>query len=306
VKLVGTVLLVCVALHAPAEEFVLKRPREFYKIVPSGAKIKQLATGFKFTEGPQWIPEGNGHLLFSDIPADRLIKWTARGGAVTFRRPSRNANGNTLDRQNRLVTCEHGARRVSITDAKGNVRMLVGSYDGKKFNSPNDAVAKMDGTIWFTDPDYGLKGRPKEQPGNFVYRHDPKSGLTTLVAREFDKPNGLCFSADEKLLYVADSGKPKHIRVFAVKANGTLDAGRVFCVIDKGGPDGIRCDKKGRVWSTAGDGVHIFSVDGGLVGKILVPETPANLCFGGETMQTLFITARTSLYSIRLKAEGIR
>jgi len=293
-------------LHAPAADFVLKRPREFYKVVPPGAKIKRLATGFKFTEGPQWMPEGNGHLIFSDIPADRLIKWTARGGAITFRRPSRNANGNTLDRQGRLVTCEHDARRVSITDAKSNVRTLVNSFEGNKFNSPNDAVAKTDGTIWFTDPDYGLKGRPKEQPGNYVYRHDPKTSQTTLVAREFDKPNGLCFSPDEKLLYVADSGKPRHIRVFVVKAGGILDAGRVFCVIDKGGPDGIRCDIKGRVWSSAGDGVHIFSVDGGLVGKILVPEAPANLCFGGETMQTLFITARTSLYSIRVKAEGIR
>lgn len=292
--------------HAPAVDFVLKRPREFYKIVPAGAKIKRLATGFKFTEGPQWMPQGNGHLIFSDIPADRLIKWTARGGAITFRRPSRNANGNTLDRQGRLVTCEHDARRVSITDAKRNVRVLVDSFEGKKLNSPNDVVAKTDGSIWFTDPDYGLKGRPKEQAGNFVYRHDPKTGLTTLVAREFDKPNGLSFSPDEKLLYVADSGKPKHIRVFVVKGDGTLDAGRVFCVIDKGIPDGIRCDKKGRVWSSAGDGVHIFSVDGGLVGKILVPEVPANLCFGSETMQTLFITARTSLYSIRVKAEGVR
>ena len=176
-RLIGSFLLACVVHHAPAGDFILKRPREFYKAVPPGAKIQRLATGFKFTEGPQWMPEGNGHLIFSDIPADRLIKWTSRGGAVTFRRPSRNANGNTLDRQNRLVTCEHGARRVSIANAKGNVRTLVDSFDGKKLNSPNDAVAKTDGTIWFTDPDYGLKGRAKEQLGNFVYRHDPKTSL---------------------------------------------------------------------------------------------------------------------------------
>ena len=305
-KLIGPILIAWVLGDVSAADFVLKRPREFYKAVPLGAKIKRLATGFKFTEGPQWVPAGNGHLVFSDIPADRLIKWTASDGAVSFRRPSRNANGNTLDRRGHLVTCEHGARRVSITDVEGKVRTLVDSFGGKKLNSPNDVVVSMDGNIWFTDPDYGLKDRTKEQSGNFVFRHGSKSGQTAIVARGFDKPNGLCFSPAEKLLYVADSGKSRHIRVFKVQVDGTLDAGRVFCAIDKGAPDGIRCDKKGRVWSSAGDGVHIFSIDGGLVGKILVPEAPANLCFGGETMQTLFITARTSLYSIRVRAQGIR
>jgi len=157
---------------------------------------------------------------------------------------------------------------------------------------------KSDGTVWFTDPDYGLGQNPKEQPGNYVYRYDPKGKKATAVLKDFDKPNGIVFSPDEKKLYVADSGKPKHIRVFTVKSDGTLDEGKVFCTFDKGGPDGIRCDKDGRIWSSAGDGVHIFSEDGSLIGKILVPEAPANLCFGGSEGKTLFMTARKSLYSI--------
>ena len=168
------------------------------------------------------------------------------------------------------------------------MRTLVDRFDGKKFNSPNDAVVKSDGTIWFTDPPYGLpKGETKEQDGNYVFRFDPKTKTTTLAAKDFDMPNGLCFSPDEKKLYVADSGKPRHIRVFDVQPDGTLTGGAVFCQIDKGVPDGIRCDAQGRIFSSAGDGVHIFSPDGKLIGKILVPETPANLCFGGTDGKTL-------------------
>ena len=170
---------------------------------------------------------------------------------------------------------------------------------------------KSDGTIWFTDPEYGLKTNPetkrkegKEQPGNFVYRHDPRTGRTTAVARDFDQPNGLAFSPDERRLYVADSGKPRHIRAFDVAADGTLAGGQVFCAIDKGGPDGIRVDATGRVWSSTGDGVQVFGTDGRRVGRILLPEAAANLCFGGEDGRTLFMTARTSLYSVRTAVGG--
>jgi gluconolactonase len=228
-----------------------------------------------------------------------LKRWSEAGGLTTFRKPSQNVNGNTIDWQGRLVSAEHSGRRVSVAEKDGPVKTIVSSYDGKKFNSPNDVVVKSDGTIWFTDPPYGLpKGEAKEQEGNYVFRFDPKTGKTTVVIKDSNMPNGLVFSPDEKKLYVADSGEPKHIRVFEVKSDGTLDSGKVFCKIDKGGPDGIRCDADGRVWSSAGDGVHIFAPDGSLIGKILTPETPANLCFGGPDGKTLFITAQKSLYSI--------
>ncbi|HTD85435.1 MAG TPA: SMP-30/gluconolactonase/LRE family protein, partial [Candidatus Binatia bacterium] len=227
-----------------------------------------------------------------------LKKWTKAGGVTTFRKPSNNANGNTLDVQGKLTTVEHSGRRVCVTERDGTVRTLVDTFEGKKFNSPNDVVVKSDGTYWFTDPDYGLGKNPKEQPGNYVYRFDPRSKSIAAVVKDFDKPNGLCFSPDEKKLYIADSGKPRHIRVFDVQSGGTLDGGKVFCAIDKGGPDGIRCDNSGRIWSSAGDGAHVFAPDGKLLGKILVPESPANLCFGGGDGKTLYITARKSLYAI--------
>jgi gluconolactonase len=176
--------------------------------------------------------------------------------------------------------------------------MLVDSLEGKKLNSPNDVVVKGDGTIWFTDPDYGLAGRPKEVPGNYVYRFDPKSNSLSAVVKDFDKPNGLCFSADEKKLYVADSGKPRHIRAFPVNSDGTLGEGAVFAAIDKGGPDGIRCDGKGNVWSSSGDGAQVFSPEGKLLVRILLPESAANLAFGGDKGTTLFLTARKSLYMV--------
>ena len=179
---------------------------------------------------------------------------------------------------------------------------MADKYEGKKFNAPNDVVVKSDGTVWFTDPDYGLGKQPKEVAGLYVYRLDPKSGSISVVVEDCDHPNGLCFSPDEKRLYVADSGKPHLIRAYDVQKNGTVDNGRVFCVIDKGGPDGIRCDAKGRVFSSAGDGVHIFDADGALIGKILVPETPANLCFGGKDGKTLL--SRPGPRSIRCRCSS--
>jgi gluconolactonase len=290
-----------------AADFDVRNETEFKNIVPADAKVEKLASGMTFIEGPIWISAPEGYLVFSDVRADELKRWTAKDGLTTFRKPSFNANGNTLDLQGRLITCEHTGRRVSILEKDGALKTLVDQFGGKKFNSPNDVVVKSDGTVWFTDPPYGLpKGAPKEQDRNYVFRFDPKTKTTTAVAKDFDMPNGLCFSPDEKKLYVADSGKPRHIRVFDVQKDGTLTGGAVFCQIDKGGPDGIRCDAKGRIFSSAGDGVQIFDWEGKLVGKILVPETPANLCFGGKDGQTLFITARTSLYSLPLLVKGAR
>lgn len=278
---------------------------EFDKVVASQAEVKKLAGGMRFVEGPQWVPSDGGFLVFSDIPANQLKKWSETSGLSVFRDPSNNANGNTLDREGRLITCEHGARRVSRTEKDGTVIKLVDEFAGRKLNSPNDVAVKTDGTIWFTDPDYGLGQRAKEQEGNYVYRFDPRSPADILpVVKDFDKPNGICFSPDEKRLYVADSGQPRHIRVFDVQPDGTVANGRVFAKIDKGGPDGIRCDVDGRIWSSAGDGVHVFSPDGKLIGKILVPESPANLAFGGKDDKTLYITARTSLYSIPVLVQG--
>ena len=287
---------------AHGAEFDIRDEAEFRKALAPDAKLERLATGMQFTEGPVWMAAGGGFLVFSDIPADELKKWSPKDGLTTFRKPSQHANGNTADRRGRLLSCEHSGRRLSLLEKDGTLRTLVDHFDGKKFNSPNDAVVKSDGTIYFTDPDYG--GNPHDYDGCFVFRFDPKAKSLTVLAKDFDKPNGICFSPDEKKLYVADSGKPHHIRVFDVQANGTLANSRVFSVAETGVPDGIRCDAAGRVWSSAGDGVHFFAPDGELLGKILVPETPANLSFGGADGRTLFITARKSLYSIRVLVKG--
>jgi gluconolactonase len=293
----------CVAQVVPVDA------TEFAKCVAADAKVEKLAGDLKFTEGPTWIGGADGFLVFSDIPANELKKWTAGAGLSVFRTPSNNTNGNTTDAAGRLLSAEHSARRVSHTQADGTVKTLVDSIDGKKFNSPNDLVVKSDGTVWFTDPPYGLpRGAAKEVEGHYVYRHNPKDGKTTVVSKEHDMPNGLAFSPDEKRLYVADSGRPHAIRAYDVLGfsrlkgeDEILSPGREFCVIDKGGPDGIRVDADGRVWSSAGDGVQVFSPDGKLVGRLLCPESPANLCFGGRDGKTLFMTARTGLYSVPVK-----
>ena len=285
-------------------KFDVRDEAEFRKVIPEGAKVERLATGMQFTEGPVWMPHDGGYLIFSDIPADELKRWSRQDGLTTFRKPSRNTNGNNKDHLGRLISCEHGSRTVTLTEREGDVRTLASSYNGKKLNSPNDLVQHRDGSIWFTDPFYGIKRDQREQPGQFVYRLDPKGELTAVV-EDFDMPNGLCFSPDEKKLYVADSGKPRHIRVFDVSEDGKrLANGKVFCTIDKGAPDGIRCDAEGRVWSSAGDGVHVFAPDGRLIGKILLPETAANLCFGGADGRTLFVTAQKSLYAIPVGVPG--
>jgi gluconolactonase len=278
---------------------------EASRLLAPGAQVKKIAADMKFIEGPVWTDADGGYLVFSDIPNSELKRWDAKNGLTTFRHPSNQTNGNTRDREGRLVSCEHEARRVTRTESDGSVAVLVDAYQGEKFNSPNDVVVKSDGSIWFTDPSYGLaKGQKPDLDKHFVFRFDPETKELKTVADDFDQPNGLCFSPDERKLYIADSGKPRHIRAFDVKPDGSLAGGEVLCVIDKGVPDGIRCDEKGNIWSSAGDGVQVFSPDGKLILKIAVPESPANLCFGGADGKTLFITARTSLYSIETNVSG--
>jgi gluconolactonase len=297
-------LLVAILAAANAlgqEQFDIRDSAEFAKIVPAGAKVEKLASGMKFVEGPVWLDD---HLVFSDIPNNRLMRWDPNGGLTVFRQGSNQSNGNTRDADGNLITCEHQARRVTRTDRKtGQVTVLVDRFEGKKLNSPNDVVVKSDGTIWFTDPTYGGH-KDLQIAGHNVYRFDPASKGLTAVATDSDQPNGLAFSPDESKLYVADSGKPKHVRVFDVKPDGTLADPKVFCKIDKGAPDGIRVDAEGRLWSSAADGVHIFSADAKLIAKILLPETCANLCFGGPQGNELYMTATTSLYRIKTATRG--
>ncbi len=293
-------------------DFEVRNEVEFSKIVPPASKLNKLAGGMKFTEGPVWIATGNGYLIFTDIPGDELKKWSPETGLATFRAPDSRFpdlncyNGNTLDKEGRLLTCGQAARCVMRTEKDGSVILLVDHYNGRKLNSPNDIVVRSDGIIYFTDPDYGIVPKQREQPGNYVFRLNPSTGELVPVLKDIPEPNGLCFSPDEKKLYVDDSSFEKHdIRVFDVQPDGTLQNGKAFCVIQEGVPDGIRCDADGRLYSASAIGVQIFAPDGALIGKILVPEkATANLCFGDVDRKTLYITASTSLYSIRLAVAG--
>ena len=282
----------------------------FASFIMGNAPVKKLATGFDWVEGPVWFGDA-GCLLFSDIPNNRILRWTPEG-ISTFRAPSNYANGHTRDRQGRLISCEHGLRRVTRTELDGTITVIADSYQGKRFNSPNDVVVTRDGTIWFTDPHYGImtdyegfKAEP-ELPCH-VYRVDP-DGTISAVLSDFACPNGLAFSPDETRLYVADTGRmfstdPQHIRAFDM-VNGKPTGGAIFHTISPGCADGIRCDSDGNLWSSAGDGVHCLAPDGTLLGRILVPETVSNICFGGRAKHQLFITATTSLYSVILNRSG--
>jgi gluconolactonase len=295
--------LLCLTLPAvAAEPFEIKDKVEFAKIVPADAKVAKIAPGMTFTEGPCWFNDAaGGHLLFSDIPAHHIQRWDEKSGVTVFREQSNYTNGNTRDAEGRLISCEHETRRVTRTEEDGSITVLADQFDGKKFNSPNDVVVKSDGTIWFTDPPYGLpKGAQKELDKNYVFRLDPKTKEVKPVASACEMPNGLAFSPGEKKLYVADSGKGREIRVFTVNPDNTLSGGDVFCKIDNGAPDGIRVDPAGRVFSSARDGVQIFSPAGRLIGKILLPESCANLTFGGPDNRDLYMTASKSLYRIKL------
>ena len=279
------------------------------------APLKKLATGFDWVEGPVWFGDANC-LLFSDIPSNRIMRWRPDGDLSVYREPSNYTNGHTRDLQGRLISCEHGGRRVTRTEYDGSVTVIADGFEGKPFNSPNDVVVKSDGSIWFTDPHYGImtnyEGYKSEQelPCQ-VYRVDPQSGKVDAVVTDMVCPNGLAFSPDESLLYVADTGAifdkdaDKHIRVYTVNGD-SVDDGKRFYKIDPGASDGFRLDTDGNIWSSAGDGVHCISPDGKLLGKILVPELVSNVCFGGRNKHQLFITATTSVYSVVLNREGLQ
>ena len=273
--------------------------------------VERLYASCRWAEGPVYVPGGR-YLVWSDIPNDRMLRWDEPTGLVgVFRQPAGYSNGNTLDAQGRLVTCEHGARRVSRTEHDGSISTIADRIDGKRLNSPNDAVVRSDGSIWFTDPSYGIDSdyeghRAESEIGSCnVYRVDARSGECRIVADDFARPNGLAFSLDETALYVADT-EVNHIRVFAVTADGGLTDGRVFAEGSVGVFDGIRLDTHGRIWAAAGDGVHCFDPGGTLIGKLLLPEPVSNLVFGGLKRNRLFVTASTSLYSLLLNVNGAR
>jgi gluconolactonase len=284
----------------------------FATYVLHNAPVKRLATGFDWAEGPVWFGD-QGCLLFSDIPNNRILRWSEEG-LTTFRQPANYTNGHTRDRQGRLISCEHGGRRVTRTEWDGTITVIADGYQDKPLNSPNDVVVASDGAIWFTDPHYGIMTdyegfkAPQELPCQ-VYRVDP-SGKVEAVITDMACPNGLAFSPDESLLYVADTGRmfsadPQHIKVFDMVAGLPVN-GRVFHKIDRGCADGIRVDSDGNLWSSAADGVHCIAPDGHLMGKILVPETVSNICFGARARHRLFITATTSLYSVILNRKGVQ
>ncbi|MBS7543861.1 SMP-30/gluconolactonase/LRE family protein [Ancylobacter oerskovii] len=297
------------------DPFEIIDPRFRAYVIPI-AWLETLHTGMRWTEGPVWFADMRC-LIWSDIPNNRLMRWSEASGAVdVFRADSNFANGNTRDRQGRLISCEHRTRRVTRTEPDGNVTVLADRYQGKRLNSPNDVVVKSDGTIWFTDPTYGISAAyeggkaESELGGNHVFRLDPRDGSLAIVADDFRQPNGLAFSPDESKLHVADSGFignpawPRHIRSFDVGAEGRLAGGGVLTEVAPHAPDGIRVDVDGNIWSSAGDGVHCYTREGELIGKIRVPERVGNLTFGGGDRNRLFICGHTSLYSIFLNTSG--
>ena len=298
----------------PAVEYLDKRFRRVAP--PPQCAVQRLATGFRFTEGPCWFGDHN-HLLFVDVPGNKIIKWSEDSGEIsTYRDPSQHANGLTRDRQGRLITCEGGSRRVTRTEFDGTVTILCDKVDGKRLNSPNDLVVHPDGGIWFTDPDYGLHSYLMGTPGESevpqrVYRIDPNTGKVKVMADDPKRPNGLCFSPDYSLLYVVDSKLPwKEMYVYDVIDGERLSKARIFIPQLSSFADGIRCDIEGNVWSSAGwggpgsNGVHVYAPDGDLIGKIHLPEVCANVCFGGYRKTRLFMAASQSLYAVYTNTQG--
>lgn len=294
----------------------------FDRFVLQNAPLERLASGFRWLEGPVWFGDA-GCLLFSDIPANAIMRYTppsgpGEGQVSVYRHPSNFANGHTRDLQGRLVSCEHGSRSITRTEHDGSITTLASHFQGKRLNSPNDVVVKSDGSIWFTDPHYGImtnyEGYQSEQEiPCHVYRIEPNSGELETVCEDFACPNGLAFSPDENRLYIAETGlmfdpdAERHIRAFDVAADGRrLTGGEIFHAVGPGAADGFRLDSDGNLWSSAGDGVHCLSPEGELLGKILVPETVANICFGGRGKSRLYICATTSLYAITLNRTGVQ
>ncbi|MCG3207445.1 MAG: Gluconolactonase [Anaerolineae bacterium] len=293
----------------------------FQKYVIGSAVLERIYTGARWTEGPVWFGDGR-YLLFSDIPNNRILRWTEETGQVSvFRSPANNSNGNTRDRQGRLITCEHDSRRVTRTEYDGRITVLMDQFRGKRLNAPNDVVVHPDGHIWFTDPGYGILMNYEGHKAEFelstsVYRLNPDTGEVTVVTDEPEKPNGLCFSPDYSRLYITDTGAshkpghPRRIMVYDVIDAARLANGRVFCDMGPALADGLRCDVDGNVWSSAGwageghDGVHVFAPDGDIIGKIHLPEIVSNVCFGGLKRNRLFITASQSVYALYVETQG--
>jgi gluconolactonase len=282
---------------------------ERFAVCRGDSTVERLYDGCRWAEGPVYVPAGR-YVVWSDVPNDRMLRWDEMTGNVgVFRQPSGFSNGNVLDRQGRLVTCEHGNRRVTRTEHDGSITVIADRFEGKQLNSPNDVIVRSDGSVWFTDPAYGIDSdyeghRAISEIGACnVYRCDARTGEVTIVADDFDRPNGLAFSLDESRIYIADTRR-NHIRVFPIDGRGALGAGELFAECTAGHFDGIRLDEAGRVWAGVGDGVHCFDPDGTLIGKLHLPEDAANLTFGGPQRNQLFITATTSLYSIRTSISG--
>ncbi|KMM85511.1 gluconolactonase [Pseudomonas taetrolens] len=293
-------------------QFIDKR---FRSLTLPNTQLERLYDQCRWAEGPVWFNDG-GYLLWSDIPNQRILRWTPEQGVSVFRPASNFANGNTRDLQGRLVTCEHGTRSVTRTEPDGSITVLADRFEGKRLNSPNDVVVHRDGGIWFTDPTYGIlsdyegyQAEP-EQSGRNVFRIDPYTGELACVADDFEQPNGLAFSPDGQTLYVADSARSHdpeaahHIRALQVIDNCRLGASTILAQIEPGIPDGLRVDVQGNIWTSAGDGIQCFDSSGVLLGKIRLPEKVANLTFGGPRRNRLFITANTSLYMIHVAVAG--
>jgi gluconolactonase len=292
--------------------------KSFKPLINGTAKLERLYSGCRWAEGPAYFPAGR-YLVWSDIPNNRILRYDETDGNVSvFRQPSNNTNGHTVDRQGRLISCEHLGRRVTRTEFDGTITVIADRYQGKRLNSPNDAVVKSDGSIWFTDPAYGIDWdyegeRAESEIGAcHVYRVDPVSGAIDIVADDFVRPNGIAFSPDESKLYIADTGAthvedgPRHIRVFDVIDGKRLQGGAVFAQCSAGFFDGFRFDEDGRLWASAFDGVHCYNPAAELIGKIRVPEVVGNVCFGGLKRNRLYICGTTSLYAYYLLLRGAK
>lgn len=290
--------------------------QRFNTLLRADSRLECLASPARWAEGPVWLP-GADAVVFSDVKANRMYRWNRDGKITIFREQANYANGNTLDRQGRLISCEHGRRGVSRTDSDGVARILVDRFDGKRLNSPNDVVVKSDGSLWFSDPPYGIVGDAEgfksesQIIGCYVYRFDPETGEITAVATDVQRPNGLAFSPDESRLYVADmsivdfplQGR-RHLLVYDVIEGRRLSNPRVLAQIEPGIPDGFRVDQCGNIFCSCEDGILVLAGDGQRIGKIGVPERVSNCTFGGPAQDELFITATTSLYRVRLATQG--